>query len=166
MNLFISFTEALTEKYRWKGHELLAKYFGKYRQQFRTGLKFLLFLGYNVYLGFAIAHHLSLDKEDIGWCNGLGFLLITTAVVYISIGSKFIVTRIPIKVKRPLEDSWSKASNAVSEQRIQIGLYSLVLLAIAVFLVVDTAGNRTRLISASGVVILILLGALFSKHRR
>lgn len=49
----------------------------------------------------------------------------------------------------------------------QIGaiiVYSIVLIAIITFLIIDTADSRYRLISLLGVVVILALGWVFSKH--
>ena len=43
-------------------------------------------------------------------------------------------------------------------------LYAVVLAAVIIFLAVDTAGDQQRLTSALGVVVLVFLGFVISKH--
>ncbi len=49
-------------------------------------LKLLFFLLYNLYLFYAVYHYFSTAEEGEGvqWCDGLGFLVIVTIIVYSS----------------------------------------------------------------------------------
>jgi len=44
--------------------------------------------------------------------------------------------------------------------------YSIVLTAIVIFLILDTAESRYRLISIIGIIVILGLGWIFSKHRK
>lgn len=47
---------------------------------------------------------------------------------------------------------------------IQTVLYACFLIGIIVFLIIDTANSRERLRSGLGIVILLAIGYIFSKH--
>ncbi len=140
------------------------------REFSRILFKLLLFLGYNVFLGFAIAHHLSNtggELVDLGWCDGLGFVIAVTAVVYAyHVVAYAWRNLVPAKFKTVLSEAWQTVESAAANRYAQVALCVLALVAIAIFIVIDTAGNRSRAISASGIVILVILGALFSRHPR
>ena len=135
------------------------------RRLLRRCLKALLFITYNVFLALAIGHHLSGGGSfgsDIGWCDGLGFVLAATAVVYVCVVVSYGRRKLPPSAA--LTNARAKVVSAASNRYIKIAIYALCLIAIAVFIAVDTAGNRARAISASGIVAIIMLGALLSKH--
>ncbi len=146
---------------------MLAAMTDEKRRLLRRCLKALLFITYNVFLALAIGHHLSGGGSfgsDIGWCDGLGFVLAATAVVYVCVVVSYGRRKLPPSAA--LTNARAKVVSAASNRYIKIAIYALCLIAIAVFIAVDTAGNRARAISASGIVAIIMLGALLSKHPR
>ena len=67
---------------------------------------------------------------------------------------------------KPLRTLRSWCRTQLRKLWFRLVLYFLAVAVIAIFLIVDTIGERERLISASGIVFLISLAALGSKHRR
>jgi hypothetical protein len=72
---------------------------------------FLLFLAYNGYIVTAIAYAVR-NENPIAWCDGLGFLLIGTGIVYWSLFYYFILkgyfgTWIEKNIGKPLESVWN-----------------------------------------------------------
>lgn len=47
---------------------------------------------------------------------------------------------------------------------VQYGVYLVIIAALIVFLVIDTANERYRLVSFLGLIVFLLLGWIFSKH--
>ena len=127
-------------------------------------LTVLLVAGYNCYLVYALYFQLS-SGWTIDWCGGLGFIIIVTIVVYCNLFYFHIVKRIfkwkKIEVKIP------ESLNVLLSKPVSKWVLTLtVVAAICVFLIVDTAEDRQRLVSAGGVVLIVSLGAVFSKSRR
>lgn len=119
-----------------------------------------LFLLYNAYIITAVAYHIRNDT-NIEWCEGLGFLIVCTGLVYFGLFyynfAKPYVKRVVISLNtiiQPLIALWF----------VQLGLSLLVLVALIIFVVLDTRDNRKRLISSLGLVVLVLLGVIISKH--
>ena len=129
-------------------------------------IKPVLFLLYNIYLGFAIHYNVSSDDDDLGWewCDGLGFVIIVTAAVYAALIAWVLYRNMP---RFRFVDDFLKLLDALLEKRwFRLCLYAAVVLGGVVFIAVDTRGERRRLISAGGLAALVLFGAVFSKHRR
>lgn len=122
-----------------------------------------LFVLYFVFFGFAI---------EIGWktttsyCDGVKFLFIITVLsgiglIYFQIIKRFFGKILYKHCIKPLTE-WTEE---VWEYRFVRWLVYLVLLAAVVtFLVIDSKNNRSRLISATGIVVFTLLGFIFSKY--
>ena len=124
----------------------------------------LLVIAYNAYIAYALHHHLQTGRV-IDWCGGLGFLIIVTVIVYVSLFYFHIIKKIiparkvgilvPTRLIR-------FASTRLGRWLITI----VVLAAFATFLIIDTKNDRQRLISAGGLVVIIFLGTVFSTSWR
>ena len=123
----------------------------------------VLAAAYNIYLVYALHFHFK-EGRDIDWCGGLGFLIILTVIVYCNLFYFHIVKRlckwqnIDVKIPESIDILLSKTIS-------KFILTLTVVAAICVFLVLDTADDRQRLVSAGGIVVIVTLGAVFSKHR-
>jgi pyrimidine nucleoside transport protein len=140
-------------------------------------LKWSSFILYNVYLGYAIYFHLdrssSCSSEDDcwGWCNGLGFILIVTGLVYISFTyfafKKYLLPVLPFQLKNFFRRNLNFLHFLIENHLIvRIGLYVSVISLMIAFFVWDTWNDKQRLISAAGIVVIVLFGAIFSKFPR
>ncbi len=69
----------------------------------------------------------------------------------------------PPKCVSTVRDHWA---DLMEKRWARAAVYAVVIAAIAIFLIADTAGERHRLISAGGMIFLVLVGAIFSKHPR
>ena len=104
--------------------------------------KVVAFLLYNVYIVYAIYHHKS-NALVLDWCGGLGFLLLLTGLVYLVLFYKYVVARLAarwrckVKLPDPVKRAWN-------HRYTQMGQCAVILLAIAVFLIVDTKDDRYR----------------------
>ena len=124
----------------------------------------LLVVAYNAYIAYALHHHLRTGRV-IDWCGGLGFLIIVTVILYVSLFYFHIIKKIipsrkvgilvPTRLIR-------FASTRLGRWLITI----VVLAAFATFLIIDTKNDRQRLISAGGLVVIIFLGTIFSTSWR
>ena len=124
--------------------------------------KLSVLLIFHVYLLYATYYNYAYGIE---WkfCEGLGFLLILVAFGYFYVISLVII--------KQFGHHLAKAEiqfNSFYATRPWIGklLYVIVIVAIVVFLAVDTTNDRRRLVSAGGVLGLVLIAFIFSKHRR
>ena len=124
----------------------------------------LLVIAYNAYIAYAIHYHMRTGR-DIDWCAGLGFLIIITIIVYVSLLYFHIIKKI---------FPWRKARRLVPSKLVKIvntkpgkWLLSIIVLAgISTFLIIDTKKDRQRLISAGGIIVIVLLGTIFSTSRK
>lgn len=138
----------------------------------RRGLWATIILAYNVYLGYAIfyfnVYNNSEEKNQCWqWCQGLGFVLVLTGLVYMYLLMMYGF-KATTKWRKALKDKYitkipSPPTKLPKQAQIAI-TYGFVFISIGVFLAVDTADDRRRLISAAGIVILVILLALLSKH--
>jgi pyrimidine nucleoside transport protein len=125
----------------------------------------LLFILYNAFLITAIAYHVR-NETDFGWCTGLGFLIITTGIVYLFLIYYHVLKAygkewFSINVSSPFV---SNVQPSLSQWYIQL-IFGLVLIAgLITFLILDTKDNRRRLISTLGLFVLVLIGVVLSKH--
>merc|ERR1719230_125507 len=98
------------------------------------------------------------------WCGGLGFLIIVTVIVYCNLLYFHIIKR--LLVWKNVEVSVPKSVEILLAKKVVKFLLTLtVVAAICIFLVLDTVNDRHRLISAAGIVVIILIGTVFSKSR-
>lgn len=139
------------------------KWLSKHKRQVALFIKGILFLLYNVYLGFAV--YKTWDKA-VTWCEGAKFLTLVTIISYVFAFYSYIFKPYVLRRIRPcllpILSCLQKVNNYKYTSRV---VWCTVLAAAVAFLVVDTADNRYRLVSAGGLVILVFLGYVFSKHR-
>lgn len=129
----------------------------------RWFLRLVLLLLYNVYLSFAI--YLTWDQSTSSWCNGIKFLVLITAIVYLCVLYSFVLKRFLVKpLYRTLSPVFRFYTTLCERKHVDKIVWSLVLLAVLIFLLVDTQENRRRLISFGGLLALLLLGFIFSAH--
>ena len=140
--------------------------------QFRARLQFIkklaltlvLVAGYNAYLVYALHFHFA-NGKPIDWCGGLGFLIILTVIVYCNLVYFHIIKR--FLVWKNVELALPECVEILLTKTVVKFLLTLaVLAAICIFLILDTVNDRHRLISAAGIVVIITIGAAFSKSRR
>ena len=139
-----------------------------------VAVKFLLLVIfvvlYNAYLIGSI--HYAVNRHDsLDYCDDVGFLLIITIIVYISMFYFLVVKiyfmKIPLTkkiYKSVIKPGLDKSEQLFSNPYASQGSYLLVVLIFAIFIFVDTADDPRRLVSAFGVLVLIGLGFIFSKH--
>jgi len=139
----------------------------------RFVLLVILTVLYNAYLIVSIYHGVT-TQDSLDYCDDVGFLLIITIVVYISMFYFFVVKtyyrklwKIPMLkrlYKSVIKPGKVKSSVALSSPHASQGAYLTVIIGFAVFIFVDTADDPRRLVSAFGILVLIALGFVFSKH--
>ncbi|XP_059082327.1 solute carrier family 28 member 3-like [Tigriopus californicus] len=122
----------------------------------------LIFVLYNAYLAYAIYYHVHEDT-NWEWCDGLGFLLILTCVVYVFMIYSFLIS--PHLHLIPGQATvGSLYDQALSKKVVRILLYVVTVAAILTFLVIDCWDEPNRLISVGGILVFVLVGTVFSKH--
>ncbi|EZA61523.1 hypothetical protein DMN91_003553 [Ooceraea biroi] len=147
-------------------------YISKHRRIFKSFILTILnvlIIAYIVYGGFYWKKKFCKGNCDFQWCNGYGMLLILAGLTYIGLFYFLIVKRYfgkhIIRCCRPLTNSFERLQSTKYGACIgAVIFYLLVLVAIITFLIIDTADSRYRLISLLGVVVMLGLGWLFSKH--
>ncbi len=128
---------------------------------------------YNAYLGYAIYYQkFSKPLEEqtpLDWCEDLGLILIITGLVY-----AYFILKYGFKASR----SWRKALlqnkhvNKIPKlsgnpsRIVRLIPYVAVFASALLFLILDTADDRRRLISAAGILVFVLILTCFSKHPR
>merc|ERR1712106_383319 len=124
----------------------------------------ILVAAYNAYLVYAIHFHLATGRP-IDWCGGLGFLIIITVIVYCNLLYFHVIKRFLIWKRIKIQPS-ERMEQIVSKTASKWVMTLSVIAAIFIFLIIDTANDRQRLISAGGIVAIITFGAVFSKSRK
>ena len=102
-------------------------------------------------------------KTEFQWCDGLGLVIICTGLGYLGIGYSYFV-RNTLRNSKTFLLLVSKLASCVQNKAVQILIYIMVILSVVIFLVLDTYNDRRRLISASGVIVLVLICTVASKH--
>lgn len=141
-------------------HWILVKFF----------LLVVLVILYNAYLIWSI-HYAVTRYDSLDYCDDVGFLLIITIVLYISMFYFLVVKpysrRIPIMkkfYKSVIKPGIHKANDLLSKPYASNGIYISILVVFAIFIFVDTADDPKRLVSAFGILVLVGLGFVCSKH--
>ena len=151
----------------------LYSFLRKYQRILRPTILTIVFILYNVYLGAALVHGVT-NRTCLNFCDDVGFLFLITLLTYICLVyffiikplySKFLQTdqasRLKKSVIHPIE---SRVSRVLQLPYTNTVISLLFLLALAIFILVDTAEDPSRLVSAAGILVLVLLGFIFSKH--
>ncbi|KAL6438681.1 hypothetical protein ACFW04_004589 [Cataglyphis niger] len=158
---------------RWKTRgNAIDAYLSKHRRIFKIfGLTILnLFIvAYIICAGVYWKSKLSENYCDLEWCDGYGFLLILAGLIYLGLFYFLIVKRYfgkyIVQCCRPVTNSLERLQS--TKYGTCIGgtiFYLITLTAIIIFLILDTAESRYRLISILGIIVILGLGWIFSKH--
>jgi pyrimidine nucleoside transport protein len=123
-----------------------------------------LFALYNAYLVIAVNYTVT-DEVKVDWCDGIGFLFVLTGIVYWSFFYYFVLKGVlGHHFKRGFKALSKALSPIFSQWYVKVGITLLVLAGLGVFLYFDTEGQPRRLVSAGGILVLLLVGLLISKH--
>lgn len=100
------------------------------------------------------------------WCTGHGFLIILTCAVFVGLVYFQLIKRYfgATINKSVLQPTYRVLTRLLSIRVIKFPVIFVILALVVLFLVFDTKGERERLISLIGLFVLLLLGALFSRH--
>ena len=117
---------------------------------------------FHIYLLYATYYNYT-NGGKWKFCEGLGFLLILVAFGYAYMIISVLYKRFSehlVKMEITLDSVYSS--------RPWIGkiMYIVVILGIMMFLAFDTKNDRRRLVSAGGILGLVLIAFIFSKHRK
>ena len=116
----------------------------KVKQLANIALWSVLAVAYNAYLGFAIYFH-SVAGRELDWCGGLGFLIVMTAIVYLSLFYFYVVKwalkKSRIKLKLP-----DKVEKVCQRRLFKFGATFVIFLVILIFLIIDTQKDRYRIV--------------------
>ena len=122
----------------------------KAKMLFKLAVKIVCVLLYNVYIVYSIYYHKS-NGLELDWCGGLGFLLVMTGIVYLVL---FYMNIVKPLVGRP--GGWcSRLRMPDALVRLLAYRYSqlvfvlVTLVAVVIFLIVDTGHDRYRIIILS-----------------
>ena len=124
---------------------------------------------YNAYLVGSI-HYASTRHDRLDYCDDVGFLLIITIIVYIFMFYFLVIKpysrRLPIvkQIYKSVISPGIQKSEELLAKYASYGAYSVILLIFAIFILVDTADDPRRLVSALGILVLVGLGFICSKH--
>lgn len=139
----------------------------RYRRVLRLLFQILLILGFHGYLGAAIyINRTSELHPSFGFCNGVGLLVIITAMAYWSFLYYRVIKPNIGKCSRTLLVGKSSgairniANNSITKRVICL----LLLSGLLTFAILDTIGDRYRLVSLAGLLVFLFASWLFSKH--
>ncbi|XP_032670572.1 solute carrier family 28 member 3-like [Odontomachus brunneus] len=152
--------------------ETIEAFLSKYRRALKTcGVIFLtfLFLAYIIYAGIYWRSTPSGERCEFGWCGGYGMLLIIVAIVCIGLFYYLIVKpyfgKSIVQCCRPIKSPLIRLRDTKYGSRFGGPIFCLIVfIAIVIFLIIDTADSRERLISGLGVIVILGLGWIFSKY--
>ncbi|XP_011876656.1 PREDICTED: solute carrier family 28 member 3-like isoform X2 [Vollenhovia emeryi] len=147
-------------------------YLSKHQRVFKIFGLIVLNLLIIVYLVFAGIYWKNKQKNancDFQWCEGFGFLLILTGLIYFGLFYFLIIKRYfgkyILQCCQPAINSLKRLQSTKYGTRIGATVfYLIILIAIITFLIIDTVNSRERLISILCVIFLLGLGWIFSKH--
>ena len=141
---------------------------GRMRRKHETAVKrtfyFTLAVLYNVFFFYAL-YYFSSSDNGIDWCNGFGLLVLITLVVYFGLLNRFVIRRSVRAFMLTKAGSWfrdkildpisSLASRFMKFRFSSAVIYVVVVVGFVIFLIIDTAEDRRRLMSAFGIFILV-----------
>ena len=144
----------------------------------KSTLKWSSFVLYNVYLAYAIYYHFD-TKSDCdgqsddcwGWCDGLGFVIIVTCLVYLgatlSLAKRHIWPLIPSRTRNYFDLKLNRVTRFIARHLwVRLSLYFVALGVMIGFFVWDTWTDKRRMVSVGGLAAIVVFGAVFSKHPR
>lgn len=113
--------------------------------------------------------------DECFWCHGLGFLVIISAIVFIYVIYSMVFKKVfnwfftstesgektIQRVFRPTLLVWEDFMKMKFASAI---INAIVITVFMLFLIVDSSDDRRRLLSILGLIVIIIFGAVFSKH--
>ncbi|XP_058177979.1 solute carrier family 28 member 3-like [Anopheles ziemanni] len=123
-----------------------------------------------VFFAFATHHYIYLEKDcstncTMQWCDGYGMLVLLLAFVYSGLLYFWLIKpRMGSTVSRFLSPTKTTLSNIFHKKTTKAIVGAIVLLGFALFLYFDSRHDASRLMSLTGMVVLLGLSFLCSKH--
>ena len=102
----------------------------------------LVLIVYPFYLGYAIYWH-KINSINISWCEGLGFLLVVSTLVYTYLCYSFVLSPLAdhvsfdIRFPRSME-KWIQSNG------VRRAVSSIIIIGCIIFLIIDTEDDRHR----------------------
>jgi len=145
-------------------NEILEKH--NFKKYYKAAVGVLLLLLYLTYFIAVLVISSSLDTEDY-WCRGDGILLLITVLaaagcVYYTV-ERFLGQKIYKSFMKPMKLKFEEIWRI---QAVRYLAYGLLGAGVALFLALDTYGDRRRLMSVLGLAALIAFGFVFSAAPR
>ncbi|XP_014236423.1 solute carrier family 28 member 3-like isoform X1 [Trichogramma pretiosum] len=120
-----------------------------------------------IYFIFATIYWRSKKAEkEFNWCNGYGLLLLLYCFVYGRLAYNYVLKKVYHSTPDRFRSYWSKLNSLTKRCNAEIMLLSCMIIAISVFLIIDTWNSKQKLVGLGGVFFIILFGWVFSKHRK
>ena len=118
---------------------------------------------FHMYLAAVVSH--AKAGETIDWCDGAGFLYILTVITYWGLFYYFVLKRYCKQffkcVCAPLRTAFVPVS---SSPYVSTALSVLCVVTVSVYLLYDCWNDQRRLTSAGGILAIVAIGLLISKH--
>ncbi|XP_026667155.1 uncharacterized protein LOC108622254 isoform X1 [Ceratina calcarata] len=143
-------------------------FMSKHRKFVKFVLLTLLNLAVLIYFVFATMYWKRYNNDFYDWCHGYGLLIILLTLVYggilYRVVSKRFLGKLLDKCIQPCSDAAKSVQKAKYGFIVKAAIYICAFVVIIVFLIIDTAESRERLMSGIGVITLISFGWIFSKY--
>ncbi|XP_043279568.1 solute carrier family 28 member 3 [Venturia canescens] len=152
------------------GRLAIDQFFVRNKKVFKRMGILLIHASVIVYLTFASIYWTKNAKNcEFEWCDGYGMLIVILSIVYFCLIYYCIIKKYFGKSIKSGFDPLCSCLDGINNYRYGPSLfkgsfYGLVLIAIVVFLILDTVGSRDRLTSFIGIVVLMFFGWVFSKN--
>ncbi|KZS13467.1 Solute carrier family 28 member 3 [Daphnia magna] len=143
----------------------LGDFFSQRSAAARSIIYIIFAILYNVYF-VASVHYSIRNGIPMDWCDGVGFLIVLTGIIYLGlfyfqIVKKFWGKSINRAVMKPAGKAFDRAWKY---SWVRYGFYLVLLAGLLTFLIIDTADERVRLQSFGGLLVFLLLSWIFSKY--
>lgn len=121
---------------------------------------------FNAYFVSCIVYFVNRSVHAIDWCDGVGFLVVITCVVYFGLFYFQVVKRfwsqtIYKAAIKPISQFFNLFYASIV---VRYGFYLLLMTGLVTFLIIDTADEQERLYSFLGLIVWLIFGWIFSKH--
>ena len=163
----------IVQKWMDKIHNFVTKFFTQ-EEKFQRKFQFVKWIGialaFHIYFIWAIIHFTQQENPDLGWCEGLGFLIILTLVLDLCLIYGFLVKPAMKKLLQTkngrvfLDAAKQKYEEISGKSWFSLVLISATISLIFLFLIIDTWNDQRRLMSFFGLFVFVLLAVIFSNN--
>ena len=164
----------VVQKWMDKIHQFFAQVFNQDSDKFQDKIQFFKWisigLAFHIYFICAIFHFTQSEKENLGWCEGLGFLIILTLMVDLSLIYGYLIKPTLKKLintksgHKILESTKEKYQEISGKSWFSIALILFTISLIFLFLIIDTWNDQRRLRSFFGLIVFVFLAVMFSNN--